>query len=375
MAIEAAEETMSPRASLDDSASDITVVSNLSSSPATPSTSLPSGRNSLEMSNPEVLLYDCSRVDYELEGATFLGKGLWSNVYLAEEKSPPPALSVSPQSPARSRRVPRSGSALFAIKVPARKDCGPIFHQEARVLTHLQRRSISSQFVVSFYGLDDRNGSLVFEALIGGSLENLNSRLKQMTEVARHIELIALFPGIAIDLVNGLEFLHANGVVHADVKPGNILLDISEHATESKPVIRARFIDFSAAFIPEAGDSASNAGGTWDYMAPEQMRIQKEFNTPTFASDIWSLGITLLCIMVGDSPYAAACGGNNFMLREAIKSGDPIGFAKMDPVPRKRLAACQDFVDCCRLALKKDRTNRTTAAAWSSWLDDWQLDA
>lgn len=110
-------------------------------------------------------------------------------------------------------------------------------------------------------------------------------------------------------------------------------------------------------------------------VAPEQMRIQKEFNTPTFASDVWSLGITLLSILVGDSPYTAACGDNNFMLREAIKTADPIGFAKMDPVPRKRLAACQDFVDCCRLALKKDRGNRTTAAAWRCWLEDWQLDA
>lgn len=110
-------------------------------------------------------------------------------------------------------------------------------------------------------------------------------------------------------------------------------------------------------------------------MAPEQLRIQKELNTPTFASDIWGLGITLLCIIVGDSPYTAACGGNDFMLREAIKSGDPIGFARMDPVPRKRLAACQDFVDCCRLALNKDRVKRTTAAAWGSWLEDWQLDA
>lgn len=264
--------------------------------------------------------------------------------------------------------------------------------QEAKVLAHLQRREVSNQFIVPFYGLDERNGSLVFQALIGGSLDNLNSRLKQMTEVARHLELIAIFPGIAIDLVNGLEFLHANGVVHADVKPGNVLLDISEHTTESRPVIRARYIDFSAAFIPEGGDSASNAGGTWDYsgfrkgsswseelifflVAPEQMRIQKELNTPTFASDVWSLGITLLCVLVGDSPYTAACNGNNFMLREAIKTGDPIGFAKMDPVPRKRLAACQDFVDLCRLALKKERGNRTTAAAWSSWLEDWQLAA
>lgn len=58
------------------------------------------------------------------------------------------------------------------------------------------------------------------------------------------------------------------------------------------------------------------------------------------------------------------------MLREAIKSGDPLGFAKMDGVVQKRLAACQDFVDCCRLTLQKDRTRRTTAAAWSRHMMD-----
>lgn len=130
MAFDPFVETDSPRASFDDSASDITAFSNLSASPATPSTSLPSARNSLEMSNPEVLVYDYSKVDYELEQATFLGKGLWSNVYLAEQKSTPSiAPNESPISPTRSRRQPRSSSALFAVKVPARKDSGAIFRK------------------------------------------------------------------------------------------------------------------------------------------------------------------------------------------------------------------------------------------------------
>lgn len=106
-----------------------------------------------------------------------------------------------------------------------------------------------------------------------------------------------------------------------------------------------------------------------DYMAPEQMSIRKDVNMPSFASDVWSLGITLLYILVGDSPYAAACTGNLFMLREAIKTGDPLQFARMDAVAQKRLAAAQDFVDCCRQALKKDGEKRTTARAWTSWVE------
>ena len=175
-----------------------------------------------------------------------------------------------------------------------------------------------------------------------------------------------LFPKLAIDLVSGLRFMHSRGVVHADIKPANILLDISGHESYPEPVLRARYIDFSAAFIPDIED-ATHAGGTWDFMAPEQLRIQKDLNTPNFASDVWSLGITLLSIIVGGSPYIAACGSTPFMLREAIKAGDPLGFARMDLVVAKRMAACQDFVDCCRLALQKDRDRRATASAWEHW--------
>ncbi|CAK4032551.1 kinase domain-containing [Lecanosticta acicola] len=366
------------RTSLEEtSVSNFADISGMSLSPDTPLTSIASERSSLDCDDgPNVLAYDFSRIDYELERAKVLGTGLWSTVYLAEQKrtqAPRLSASLSPKKSPRWSRKSRSSSAptLFAVKVPSRQDAKEIFDQEARVLTHLLRRPTATQHIVSFYGLDPRNGALVSEAVIGGSLENLNGRLKVMTEVARHLELVNIFPGIAYDLISGLTFLHHEGVVHADIKPGNVLLDVSEHATQQQPVIRARFIDFSAAFIPSRGDSASNAGGTWDYMAPEQMRIQKDLSTPTFASDVWSLGISLLYILVGDSPYSAACAGNVFMLREAIKTGDPLQFARMDPVARKRLAACQDFVDICRQALKKDREIRTSASAWLAFLEDF----
>ncbi|TKA70090.1 hypothetical protein B0A55_08025 [Friedmanniomyces simplex] len=194
-----------------------------------------------------------------------------------------------------------------------------------------------------------------------------------MTEVARHLELVNLFAGLADDLISGLEFMHAAGVVHADIKPANVLLDISEHYSLPRPVVRARYIDFSASSRLESDDSTANAGGTWDYMAPEQMRTQKELSTPSFASDVWSLGITLLSLIVGGSPYAAACGDNLFMLREAIKSGDPFGFARMSPPAAKRMAACQDFIDCCRQGLKKDRERRVSADVWKGWLVSQEL--
>ena len=320
-------------------------------------------------SNNEILYFDFSRIDYELDRARCIGSGLWSKVHLAEPvaRSPQPSsrASISPStSPSQRQAVSR----LFAVKVRARPDAAGIFTQEARILARLQQSPQASEYVVAFHGYDTRNASLVFEGVIGGSLEDFISRLRVMTELSRHLEVRTLFPGLASNLIEGLSFIHASGVVHADIKPANILLDITDDYGLQTPTLRARFIDFSASFVAGDKDAAANAGGTWDYMAPEQLRIQKDLNTPTYASDVWSVGITLLSIIVGGSPYTAACGGNMFMRREAIKSGDPLGFARMDPAVLKRMTACQDFVDCCRLALQKNRDRRATAVEWHDWL-------
>lgn len=323
-----------------------------------------------------VTSYDFSRIDCEMDRAKAIGTGLWSQVYWAQPivRSPTFArMPLTPPTTPQKRTAPPC--SLFAVKSPARKDAVDVFHHEARMLTAIQRSGDAHRYIVPFYGLDPRNSSLIFEAVLGGSLENQVARLKVMTELSRHLQLRSLFANLAMDLISGLNFIHSAGMVHADIKPANILLDISEQYDLPRPVLRARFIDFSAAFIPDRS-SGNNAGGTWDYMAPEQLRIQKDLNIPTFASDVWSLGITLLYTIVGDSPYTAACGRSNlFMLREAIKAGDPLGFARMDPVVQKRMTACQDFVDCCRLVLQKDRERRIGAAAWERWAENQLLDS
>lgn len=262
-----------------------------------------------------------------------------------------------------------SSAAVFAVKMPSRKDAVVVLGHEARMLSHLGHFLGAAQYIVPFFGLDRRNEALVFEAVIGGSLADLCNRLQHMTELARHQEVVSVFPSLALDLISGLEFMHDAGIVHADIKPQNILLDVSDHYSLPAPVIRARYIDFSAAFLSERGPVA-NAGGTWDYMAPEQMRSQKDLSRPTFASDIWSLGISLLTVIVLGSPYTATCGNNMFMLREAIKTGDPLSFARNDPKAKQRMDACQMYIDCCKLALQKDRDRRVKAIAWRTWLEN-----
>ena len=322
--------------------------------------------DSKEYDQVDILNYDFSRIDYELDRANSIGRGLWSNVYFAQpivRSSVQDTLAATspPSTPQQRSDIPPC--SLYAIKVAARPDAQKIFHQEARMLTVLQRSEEAHEHIVSFYGLDERTSVLVFEGVDGGSLENLVARLKTMTELERHLQLRSLFGKLSSDLIGGLHFIHSKEVVHADIKPANVLLDLVKVESSQDPVIRARYIDFSASLIAGSGSSA-NAGGTWDFMAPEQLSRDKDLNTPTFKSDIWGLGITLLYLLVGASPYYAV-GDSVIRVREAIKVGTPLVYARSDPTVQKRMAACQDFVDCCRVALQKDRDSRWSTAAWN----------
>ena len=319
-----------------------------------------------------ITLYDFSMLDYQLEKARVIGTGLWSTVCLAETHSTrEPSLLTPPSSPPVQRAM--ASARLVAVKIPTATGAKDVFQQEAKILTCLMRRESAVEHVVGFHGLDPRNGALVLEAVIGGSLEHLNNRLRHLTEMERHLKLVKIFPGIARDLIGGLAFLHAAGVVHADIKPSNVLLDISDHHSQQELVYRARYIDFSASFRPACGDTTEYAGGTWDYMAPEQMVVTQQ-DTVTPASDVWALGITLLTLIIGASPYTETCGASNrFRLREAVKSGDPLGFARSDHTTQQRMAACQDNVDCCRHALQKDRGRRPSAMMWKKWFTSQEM--
>ena len=321
------------------------------------------------------LSYDFSRIDYEIDLVRIMGRGLWSNVYFAQpvmrsRRSNATGVPASPSSPRwKTSDMPCS---LYAVKSPSRADAKQIFIREAKVLTALQRSQDACEHIVPCYGFDDRNNSLVFEGVLGGSLEGFVARLSTETELERHKKLTRQFVKLGNDLVAGLQFIHRVGIVHADIKPANILLDIYDPDPTQQPVLRARYIDFSASFANDTG-SATNAGGTWDYMAPEQLSSESDQNVPTFASDIWSLGVTLLFIIIGGSPYAAVCGQNDslrlFRLRNAITSATPLACAIMDPTAKKRMASCQDFVDCCRMALQKDRDRRPSASGWLESFD------
>jgi len=99
---------------------------------------------------------------------------------------------------------------------------------------------------------------------------------------------------IGIKVIEALDAAHQQGVLHRDVKPGNIMLDAD----------RVVLTDFGIAFINEATvlTGAGQYLGTPEYMAPECLDDHKA--SP--ASDLWSAGITLYCMVVGRTPFRRA---------------------------------------------------------------------
>ncbi len=108
----------------------------------------------------------------------------------------------------------------------------------------------------------------------------------------------AMSPGealpLALQICDGLTAAHAAGVLHRDLKPGNIFLVDG----------RAILIDFGLAAAIEHAGSLTSAGavvGTLAYIAPEQL----DGGTATTASDVYALGIILHEMLAGSKPFDA----------------------------------------------------------------------
>ncbi|CAI4039109.1 hypothetical protein SMKI_07G0800 [Saccharomyces mikatae IFO 1815] len=110
---------------------------------------------------------------------------------------------------------------------------------------------------------------------------------------------------ILSDVVSGLEHLHSRGITHRDIKPSNLL--ISSNGT-------VKISDFGVAILSTTGSTniqssheqilKSKTLGTPAFLAPELCSTDSE-HCCTFAIDIWSLGVTLYCLLFGTLPFNA----------------------------------------------------------------------
>jgi len=158
------------------------------------------------------------------------------------------------------------------------------FQREAEVIATLEHASIVP---VYDFGEHEDQPFIVMRYMSGGTLADL------LGKGALPIpEIAALFQRIG----SAIDYAHSLGVIHRDIKPGNILFDSQGVASLS---------DFGIAKITEATSAFTGTGGvigTPAYMSPEQALGEKNLDG---RCDIYSLGVVLFESLSGELPFKA----------------------------------------------------------------------
>ena len=158
------------------------------------------------------------------------------------------------------------------------------FQREARALEKLVHPNI-----VSFYGIYQTRGfAFLLERYVDGpSLKNvLTDGPHQPLPMD---EILIYFKSLCA----ALGYAHAHGVVHCDVKPGNLMIDRGGHIY---------LTDFGIARHADSTVTTVMGSGTPAYMAPEQVRDEPV--TP--ATDIYALGVILFELLTGQRPFRSS---------------------------------------------------------------------
>src|SRR5262249_1608608 len=217
------------------------------------------------------------------------------------------------------------------------------FRREAEAAASLEHPGI-----VPIYEVGERDGSCYFSMKFveGGQLDEVAKR-KPMPP-RRAAELIAK---VALTI----HYAHEHGILHRDIKPGNILLDANgePHLT-----------DFGLARLVESESSVTqtlDVLGTPSYMAPEQAVGNNA--AVSSATDVYGLGAVLYQLLTGQPPFA---GGTTYETIKLLEDTEPRAPRLLNP------KVDRDLSTICLKCLEKDPKRRySSALALAEDLEHW----
>lgn len=156
------------------------------------------------------------------------------------------------------------------------------FLTEAKVMVELNHPNIRQ---VYDYGEIDGRPTIVMEYLEGDDLKARMKRGQRFTDE----ELKRWWN----QLVDALNYTHKKGIVHRDIKPGNIFVDSDGNI---------KLLDFGIAKVRESISSTQTGQklGTLMYMSPEQVKDSKHID---YRTDVYSLAVTFVHLITGKKPY------------------------------------------------------------------------
>lgn len=172
------------------------------------------------------------------------------------------------------------------------------FQREAAAVARLRHQNLVQ---VLDFGLYEELYYMVMEYIDGETLKERLLRLREAGETLPLPEIVQ----IVQDIAAALDYAHAHGIIHRDVKPANIMLRREEQLAEFTGAVAftAVLTDFGVARMLE-GVQLTGTGatiGTPDYMSPEQAQGEPASTT----SDVYALGIVLYEMLAGELPFTA----------------------------------------------------------------------
>jgi serine/threonine protein kinase len=244
-------------------------------------------------------------------------------------------LSVVVQSPVATlfRATDLRTNREVAIKVPnPEMESDPTFADRFRREQEIAKRLDHPGIMKVISDADRTKPYIVMEWFEG-------KPLRQILEAEKKIE-----PGravrIAVAICNALDYIHAQGVVHGDLRPENILVDATD---------RIQLFDFGGAVKATARrftfTKLSQLVGTSEYVSPEELKGKRG----DARSDIYSLGIILYEMLTGSLPFPGS---------------EPFARVSMNPVPPREIdpEISPQLQEVIYRALEKEPPNRYSTA-------------
>jgi tetratricopeptide (TPR) repeat protein len=224
-------------------------------------------------------------------------------------------------------------------------DIGPRLDREARIVASLNHPHICQLYDV---GREGGVPFLVMEFLEGETLAN------RLVRGPLPIEQALRF---GVQIAGAMDAAHRRGVVHRDLKPGNIMLTRSGAKLLdfglAKPVMPSVHLqlsmDSTAEIKPPTGTGHTTVGGTLPYMAPEQL----EGKEADARADIFSFGAVLYEMVTGHRAFSGDSAGR---IVAAVMTEDPRRMSRFQP---DVTPALEELVATC---MAKDRDERWQSA-------------
>jgi hypothetical protein len=225
--------------------------------------------------------------------------------------------------------------------------------REARVLASLHHPKLPS-YIEHFE--EEGRLYLVMQKIEGKSLAQAMKEGKRLDESA--------VLGLLRDAADTLGYMHGQGVVHRDVKPGNVI---------QRPDGTFAFVDFGAVRDRMRLEGGSTVVGTFGYMAPEQFQGRAQ---PS--SDVYAIGATSLAMLTGKQPEDLPHRGLGIDVETALRGVASKGLTAalgrmLEPDPERRASRVE--VPRVARAPRAPRGKRSFVEGWDDekWSEGWGM--